>query len=140
MGIELTKSVSGSIGVSEEVRSVDERSIRDRSHHGDSDCLLLLSLGTDGRGPAENDGVDTVGTETEDDHRDISTGSVAWWQRGSEDETENSNNFAAGNVPGSLVVFTRSPRDKERSDTSDQIRGACLFMSISVHLSITRMN
>jgi hypothetical protein len=78
----LTQGVSWGVGGSEEIRSVDERSVRDRSHHGNGNSLLFLSLRADGSCPTEDDGVDTVGTETEDDHRDVSTGSVAWWQGG----------------------------------------------------------
>lgn len=71
-----SESVSGCVGRSEEVRCVDKRGVRDRGHHGDSDCFLFLSLGTDGCGPTKNDTVDTVGTETEDDHRDVSASGI----------------------------------------------------------------
>ena len=74
-----SESVPRCIDRSEEIRCVDERSVRDRGHHGDSNGFLFLSLGTDGSGPTEDDTVDTVGTETEDDHRDVSTCSIGGW-------------------------------------------------------------
>jgi len=73
------QSVPRCVDCSEEVRRVDERGIRDRGHHGDGNSFLLLSLRTDSSGPTKNDTVDTVGTETEDDHGYVSACGVAWW-------------------------------------------------------------
>ena len=110
--MRLTKSVSRPVDDSEEVRGVDERSVRDRSHHGDRDGLLFLGLRTDGGGPTEDDTVYTVGSEAEDDHGDVSTGGVGRWKSGGEDETENGDDLTSSDVPRSLVVLSGRPGDK----------------------------
>lgn len=127
--LRLTKSVSRPVDDSEEVRGVDEGSIRDRSHHGDRDGLLLLSLRADGSGPAEDDTVDTVGSEAEDDHSDVSTGGVGRWKSGCEDESEDSYDLAPSDVPRSLVVFSRCPRDEKGSETGNQVWWTSLLVS-----------
>ena len=108
----LTKSVSRPVDDSEEVRGVDEGSIRDRSHHGDRDGLLLLSLRANGSGPTKDDTVYTVGSKAEDDHGDVSTGGVGRWKSGCEDEPEDSYDLTSSDVPRSLVVLSGRPGDK----------------------------
>lgn len=127
-----SEGVSRCISLSEEIRSVDERSIRDRSHHGDSDGFLLLSLRTNGGGPSEDDTVDTIGPETEDDHRNVSACGIGRRQGWGEDESKDGDQLTPGDVPSSLIVLSRSPRDKECSETGDQVRWAGLLDQLTV--------
>lgn len=129
LDLGLTKSVSRPVDNSEEVRGVDERSVRDGSHHGDRDGLLFLGLRANGGGPAENDTVDTIGPKTEDDHGDVSTGGVGRWKSGSEDESEDSDELTSGDVPRSLVVLSRCPRDEKGSEPGNQVWWAGLMVS-----------
>ena len=108
----LTKSVSRPVDDSEEVRGVDERSVRDGSHHGDRDGLLFLGLRANGGGPTEDNAVDTVSSKAEDDHGDVSTGGVGRWKSGGEDESKDSHEFTSSDVPRSLVVLSGRPRNE----------------------------
>ena len=62
----LTRSVSRLIAVAEKVRGVDERRVRDRSHHRDRDRLLLNRLRAHRRSPPKDDRVHAIGADGED--------------------------------------------------------------------------
>jgi len=127
--LRLTKSVSRPVDNSEEVRGVDERSVRDGSHHGDRDGLLFLGLRANGGGPAEDDTVDTVSSKAEDDHGDVSTGGVGRWKSGGEDESEDGDKLTSGDVPRSLIVLSGRPRDEKGSETGNQVWWTSLLVS-----------
>ena len=100
-------------------RSPDETGVGCGNNDSQCNSTLFLGLTTGGSNPSENDGVNSICTNGEDDHADISRSGVVNCE--AEDETENCNALCAGDVPSSLVVSSGRPRPVNGDDTSDEV-------------------
>lgn len=99
--------VARRIGVHPQVRCPDERGVGDGVDDRERGRFLLFRLTTSGRDPAENDGIDGVGTDGENDHGEV-LGTCVQGSEG-EDETEDGDGFRDGDVPCALVEAARRP-------------------------------
>lgn len=111
--------VARRVGVHPQVRCPDERSVGDGVDDRERGRFLFFRLATSGRDPAENDGIDGVGTDGENNHGEVLGACV----QGSEgkDEAEDGDGFRDGDVPCALVEATRRPRPGDRNEASDEV-------------------
>jgi len=98
------EGVAPTIGVSPEIRSPDERCVTRRDDDRESNCPLLLCLTACSTDPAENDTVYSVSANSEDDHGNITGGSVV--DSEAQNEAKNGNTFRRGDMPRPLIKTT----------------------------------
>lgn len=103
--------------------SPDERRVHDGCNNADSNGLLFLGLSTRAAAPPEDQGVNTVRSNSEDDHRSVASAHVHRQTCGYESNCCNC--LGDGNVPRALVEFTAAPRDGDCDGAGNQVWWAC---------------
>lgn len=84
------------------------------------DKMTLTS--TDTAAPAKDETVDSISSNREDNHSNITTCHVECSSRCN--ETNYSHRFRDGDMPGALVPTARRPREQDRNRAGDQVRWA----------------
>jgi hypothetical protein len=96
-------NVAGSIGLGPQVGCPDERGVHDGCDYTNGNGLLLWSLATSRSTPTQDERVDTVCSDSEDDHGDIAACNTEG--RACDKETDGSDDLRDGNVPCALIEF-----------------------------------
>jgi hypothetical protein len=72
--------------------------------------------------PPQDQRVHSVGTDSEDDHREVLDARVC--HESTEDEAENGNRLRSSDVPSTFIHLARRPRDQKCRGTGDEVRWA----------------
>ncbi|KND88749.1 hypothetical protein TOPH_06562 [Tolypocladium ophioglossoides CBS 100239] len=105
-----------------QIRRVHVRGIRHDIYNGHADGLLLGRGAQRGRYPAEDHRVDGVGAARKHEARDVPSGPVE--RGGRDDEADECESHASGDVPRPLVVSPRGQPHEVSEEAGDQIGGA----------------
>lgn len=103
-------------------RSPNKRGIGDGVDDGERTRLLLLGLAASGADPAEDDGVDSVGSDGEDNHGEVPGAGVEGGA--AQDEAEDGDGLGDGDVPGALVEFTGGSGPEDGDEAGNEVRWA----------------
>lgn len=100
-------------------RSPNEARVGTGVDNGQCRGLLFLGLATSRANPAENDGVDGIGSNRKDDHGEISRAGIEGGT--AEDKAEDGDGLCDSNMPGSFVVFTGRSTPEDGDETGNEV-------------------